>query len=365
MEDIISSDHTLLVINNSTVQPATTTKDVFMEEVETAMTFKIATYITKYWFPILVPVGLVGNTLSFLVMIKPNNRKMSTCIYMAAISISDNLMMFLALHNWLVTVVKVHQWHPIECRFAAFLVLHALQNTTYQVLAMTIDKYIAIKWPHRAATYSTPRRAKITVTCIYICVVIYNIPHIFISQLTGDVCLGYAIGGFITKVYSWMTFVLNAIVPFVMLLYMNYIIIQTVRGSRKMFREPIEKGQGQIDTNQRRQKSIKNTEAQLSIMLILVTSLFLILMIPTYIRFLYTTFVTRDTPMKYANLMFFYHLSHKLYHTNNGINFFLYCISGHKFRNDLKEILSCRNEASFRSNKDRSQSNVTESSSVS
>ena len=90
---------TLLVINNTTVQPATATKDVFMEEVETAMTFKIATYITKYWFPILVPVGLVGNTLSFLVMIKPNNRKLSTCIYMAAISINDNLMMFLALHN--------------------------------------------------------------------------------------------------------------------------------------------------------------------------------------------------------------------------------------------------------------------------
>ena len=80
--------------------------------------------------------------------------------------------------------------------------MHALQNMTFQVLAMTIDKYIAIKWPHRAATYSTPRRAKITVICIYICVVTYNIPHVFISQLTGDVCLGYAIGGVITKVYS-------------------------------------------------------------------------------------------------------------------------------------------------------------------
>ena len=159
MENITTKNLTPIVTDSSAVKFATTNKDIFMEEVEMVMTYKIATYITKYWFPILVPIGLIGNTLSLLVMIKPNNRKLSTCIYMAAISINDNLMMLLALHNWLVTVVKVHEWHPMECRFAAFLVLHALQNTTYQVLAMAIDKYVAIKWPHRAAMYSTPKRA--------------------------------------------------------------------------------------------------------------------------------------------------------------------------------------------------------------
>ena len=131
-------------IGNSTEGFETTTQNIFMEHVKAYITFKIATYITKYWFPILVPIGLVGNTLSFLVMMKPNNRKMSTCIYMATISINDNLMMSLAFHNWLVTVVKIHEWHPMECRLAAFLVLHALQNTTFQVLAMTIDKFVAI-----------------------------------------------------------------------------------------------------------------------------------------------------------------------------------------------------------------------------
>ena len=151
-----------------------------------------------------------------------------------------------------------------------------------------------------------------TVVVIYICVVIYNIPHIFISKLTGDVCLSYAIGGIITKVYSWFTFILNAIIPFVLLIYMNYVIVQKVRSSRKMFggNEVIEVGQGQgpMDVALRRQIKMKNTENQLTIMLLLVTTLFLILMIPTYIRFLYTTFVNRDTPAKYANLMFFYQI---------------------------------------------------------
>ena len=78
-----------------------TTKDTFMEEVEAYTIFKIANFISIYWLPVLVPIGLVGNTLSFLVMIKPNNRKMSTCIYMAAISVNDNIMMCMSSHEYL------------------------------------------------------------------------------------------------------------------------------------------------------------------------------------------------------------------------------------------------------------------------
>ena len=155
-----------ITIGNSSSEDIITENDTieesqfFMEEVQTYMTYKMASYINIYWFPILVPIGLVGNTLSFLVMIQPNNKKMSTCIYMAAISIIDNLMMCLALHYWLVTVVKIHELGLWECKTISYLTNSSLQSSTYQVLAMTIDKYIAIKWPHKAAVYSTSKRVR-------------------------------------------------------------------------------------------------------------------------------------------------------------------------------------------------------------
>ena len=129
---------------------------------------------------------------------------------------------------------------------------------------------------------------------------------------------------------------------------MNYVIIEKVRQSRKMFstNDTQNDSQGQGNANEKRQKTMKNTESQLTVMLLLVTTLFLILMIPTYMRFLYTTFDARDTPEKYAKLIFFYHLSNKLYHTNNGINFFPYCISGQKFRSNLRDLLYCSNVSS-------------------
>ena len=109
-----------IMFSNRTVAPQTgTTVDIFLKQAEAYTTFKVATFLTTYWFPVLVPIGLVGNTLSFLVMIKPINRKLSTCIYMAGISVNDNLMMFLALHNWLVSAMKVHEFKPLECTFSS------------------------------------------------------------------------------------------------------------------------------------------------------------------------------------------------------------------------------------------------------
>ena len=167
-------------------EDAMITEDAFMNKVRTYTTFKIATFMAKYWFGILVSVGLVGNTLSFLVMIKPNNRKLSTCIYMAAISINDNIMMYMSSHDYFVSTHKIHPWHPVECKCIAFGCLFALQNSTFQIIAMTMDKYIAIKWPHRAATYSTPRRARMISACLYAFVFIYNIPHLFFARLIND-----------------------------------------------------------------------------------------------------------------------------------------------------------------------------------
>ena len=323
-------------------QNLTTTEEIptFMEEVQTHMTYIIASYVNQYWFPILVPIGLIGNTLSFLVMIKPNNRNVSTCIYMAAISVSDNLMMFLTLHEWLLSGAKIEEWHVWRCKFAAYLINFSLQSSTYQVLAMTFDKYVAIKWPHRAATYSTPKRAKLILISVFLFALVYNSPHLYASSLVGGLCLAYVVGGTITKVFSWVTFLFNGLIPFPILIYMNSVILHKIKISKKMFRSN-DTGRNiyankVMDT---RQRTMKSAENQLTIMLLLVTMLFLILLIPTYIRFIYLTFVERDTPSKYASSMLFFQVTYKLYTTNSGINFFLYCLSGQKFRNDVKEIL--------------------------
>ena len=105
---------------------------------------------------------------------------------------------------------------------------------------------------------------------------------------------------------------------------------------------------------------MKSAEHQLTTMLLLVTTLFLILLFPTYARYIYQSFVKRDTPHKYVSSKLFYEISLALYGTNSRINFFLYCISGQKFRNDLKETICCIRMSGHASN-DNSEDKVKES----
>ena len=355
----VTSDVNFLTMGWNTTE---TTGDTFMQEVKTYMEFKVANFINIYWYPILVPIGVLGNCLSFVVMMKPNNRKMSTCIYMAAISINDNLMMYVCFHVFLVSGLQIHTWHDFECKFLIiFCSLVALQNCTYLILAMTLDKYIAIKWPHKAATYSTPRRTKWIIVGLHICVFIYNVPHLFLSSTVGNMCVAYSNSSVISRMHSWFSFVLNAIIPFTLLIHMNYVIIKTIKNSRKMFT-----GNDKNTRIEAKRKTMKTAENQVSIMLLLVTTLFLILLGPTYIRFIYVAFVKRDTPFEYARSMLVFQITAKLYKTNSGINFLLYCISGQKFRNDLKEILCCSNVSNLLiyKRKDQTQADRTENTSV-
>ena len=75
-------------------------------------------------------------------------------------------------------------------------------------------------------------------------------------------------------------------------------------------------------------------------MLILVSSLFVLLLLPFEIREIYyTIFSKEETPKQYAIFIFVFDVTYELYNVNFGINFYLYFISGTKFRKDLLNIL--------------------------
>ena len=120
---------------------------------------------------------------------------------------------------------------------------------------------------------------------------------------------------------------MNYTFPFVALLVMNSFIIHTIR-SRKILSA----------TNQQEQQS----DRQVFIILLLVTFSFLILTTLTYVFFLFNMITDFDQSPKYqATYHLFVNVSQKTWYTNNGINFFLYILSGTKFRNDFLRLFGC------------------------
>ena len=115
---------------------------------------------------------------------------------------------------------------------------------------------------------------------------------------------------------------------------MNSVIIHTLR---KRSKSNILGSKTQDGTTGQQSRN-KNPEKQIVIMLLLVTFVFLTLNLPVRSIAFYVNFTSGNTPYYYAGLHLFYQFGEKAYYTNHGINFFLYVISGQKFRTDLRNL---------------------------
>ena len=208
--------------------------------------------------------------------------------------------------------------------------------STLFILSMTFDRFYSIIRPHKAASFNTIKRAKITIICISIFSLVFNIPHWFTTFNIGWLCLPFANEMVMAKSYSqfyyWASFVVQFVFPFVFLLLMNSVIIHTLRNRNKNVK--IEEGQGQGQGTR-----MKNSEKQVFAILLLVTFGFLILSTPMYVFFAMNLFVDfTSSPQIFAAHHLFTSIAQKLHFTNHGINFFFYVISGQKFRTDLVKL---------------------------
>ena len=96
--------------------------------------------------------------------------------------------------------------------------------------------------------------------------------------------------------------------------------------------------EGQVEGNK-----IKHTDKQITVTLLLVTFTFLVLMMPACLILIYVTvFDFTQSPQAFAGYYLFGNIAGQAYFTNWGINFFLYVISGRKFRTDLLKLCLCR-----------------------
>ena len=145
----------------------------------------------------------------------------------------------------------------------------------------------------------------------------------------------------VVQIFYWLSFILFFALPFVLLLAMNSVIIYTIRG-RSQSNVTISEGQHQGHGKGEGQSSkSKHYERQIYVMLLLVTFGFLILVTPVYVMLFYINFFQGTTPYFFAGYHLFYQVGEKTMYTNHGINFFLYVISGQKFRTDLVKLFSC------------------------
>ena len=236
----------------------------------------------------------------------------------------------------------------------------AIMCSTLFTMSMTFECFYSIIWPHKAASFNTFKRAKINIIIIVIFCISYNTPHFFITTFKGRVCVPYTKGKQFVhgQMYYWISFVINFAFPFLSLLVMNSVIIHTL-WNRSRFGLRIDQGhvQGQGQgkgqgKGQEHDGKLKNSEKQIYLTLLLITFGFLVLSTPSYaFNISQLIYNYNKSPYSYSGFHLFLQVARNVHYTNCGVNFFLYVMSRHKFRNDLLRL--------FRFKRDKTSNDMT------
>ena len=157
--------------------------------------------------------------------------------------------------------------------------------STLLVVSITFDHFYSIIQPHKAASFNTVKRVKITILCIYLFSIVYNLPQAFLVSGKTYKCAPYdkANSIFYGMPYYWLSFVIHYALPFILLLAMNSVIIHKIR-TRSIGEKYTSESQGH---SQGHSKKFNSSEGQTFAILLLVTFALLIFNTPAYMFFIY------------------------------------------------------------------------------
>ncbi len=328
------------------------------------LTYTIGVGVHFYYLPLVTVFGFIGNVFCLLVSLQRQNRRISCCIYMSALALSDNCMLILGFYYWIRTGVLDRDVSDLECHISAWLFLACACSGVYIVFFMTLDRYLAVCHPHHWTYWRHVKNAQKVVSVTITVLIVYSLPFFFYSKMVSKrYCVGLAFKTTFTQWYSWCNIILVSILPSVGILVMNCFIINAVwkrRGRiRKLnsmphlgklktaevcFVKMYEQSKNNDSYKHKSQGHKECRESQLAAMLVFVSFALIVLTLPQYLKsVIYNLFIDKQSdPSTYATYILVYNLTNKIYFTNNAVNFYLYCLSSTKYRKDFLSLVSSR-----------------------
>lgn len=138
---------------------------------------------------------------------------------------------------------------------------------------------------------------------------------------------------YLTKYHLWIAFAIYSVLPFTTMLILNIFIIRKLRSMQKLLQS-------------RKLASTKSTRGQkntisLTRMLLCVTFYFVIVTTPAFIFSIIQEYMFDDdnyTEEKHANYELVDAISTLVLYMNHSINFLLFCVSGKRFRKEVRKL---------------------------
>ncbi len=301
--------------------------------------------IKFYMLIIIIPVGIVTNILSLSIFFTSSLKKQTTAHYLISLAFADIFLLLGELLNWINTerirgeplLGSFMTTHDLWCKLIMYIRYAGRLWSSWLVVVITVERYIAIAFPHRVSLISTPFKAKIFIIIeMLLSFTISIFPFFTVGVYTYDNGQYNMTGCFYynTEEYKIASITIMGLgelfVPSVVVCIATALIIVTLRKPR-MFR--------------RYSMRENSPKAQLTTMLLAVAIVFLAMRLPYLLLFHIDMlkFKIWSPPGETTKFVIYASKSvaYSLAVLNYSINFFLYCLCGSTFRNAFKRLYGC------------------------
>jgi hypothetical protein len=275
-------------------------------------------------FPFMVIIGIVCNTLIFVIMRRRRMSHLSTCYYMGILAIADISVLLLGSSvMWLYFVNR--KWSLVlqstyACKFLSLLFYTVADVSVWIVCLMSIDRCIAVTRPLHASSICTVRRARICVVILVICILMINIHFLFTHHLSLDnECTSHErYEFFISHIWPWIDAAVYSALPFILLLTMNLIIVHSLFQARRstsnlqIYQSEITRHKNKLSTSMSR---------KLTTMLLAVTVFFLLSSFPMVCLQIYTKTHQNNSYHEMFTQLYLKPLCETLQYSNHCVSF--------------------------------------------
>ena len=308
-------------------------------------TFRLYCFIIRtFVIGVITVVGIVGNSLTFVVFWKGNFKSSTSFLFMNLSLIDSALLLisfplftvkdFVKYTGWLQGLSRISPYVTVCCYPLAQT---AKMSTAWITILVAVNRYIFVCLPLRASQWCTLSKVKIQLAIVLVFAVVCNIPRFFqlrVKHNNGTSSVDYTTikewGQFYMVYDATWYFILLTGVPLFVLTLLTVRLMKAMEVHRRM-KLAMNSGRQQQDSN-------------VTFALVIVVIVFIICHVPK----LALRIVIYLVPYKELKLDDVWHFMRDIANMfiilNSAINFFIYILANKRFRDVLTEIV-CRRHA--------------------
>lgn len=291
--------------------------------------------------PCIFLTGVCGNILILVVMCQGRMKGTSTCVYLQAMALADLVVITTGVvPDWLTAqdIITLKEVHPVLCKMEKFLFYTSADTSIWACVIFTIDRFVAVCFPMDSMQRCPPQQAKFYAAATFIAATVKNFHVLFTRgqewHTKNNETILFSNCGSPTEEYKyfekyvrpWIAFTVVNLLPFCILVFCNLFIVRAMIRLRQSHRTSA------IITSKD-----STTVTQMTALCLSASICFLVCVTPSMILLIGKPYWSANSNPSYdiakaaGNLIFY---------INHSINFFLYCMTGRKFRMELQSLVS-------------------------